>query len=708
MGVCSSCLIEDNIVAETFPDMEVDSSSGNVFAYNFCDDRAVQGGLLGCSINSNHGGHGSFNLYEGNVAPRFQCDGYHGSASHDTAFRNWFHGTSTVTDQFWICVNLNRFTRCYNIVGNVLGRKGHTWLYEVQDVGFSYHKHFIYSFGFPNMGNGWSNGKTAQPSRGRYWADWEKMLASTPGKGPGPSGFQEWDLDVKATTLLVGNYNYRDNGVPASESLGGAALPKSLYLTEKPAWFGDLPWPPFGPDTDFQRNKIPAEVRFEAMNDERHSSSSPGPARSLRLCRTADDVAKPPDDAESRISKIVEADVIATHAYQVGMVKAGRADAAAWSACGLSAGELRTLVEHQRALLGENPQAIQAWVQGGGSHFDPAKDLEVILKSPLRAAAAGLPVNVYTERFKARTRADALGCRAVASLLQMMLDVDRDGDVLQQMYALYVALGLPVHTEKLGMPEKTDEEFMAVAKELAPQMCRSPVDASPGALRMMFRKMWNWGHRHTGQRDRHVLAGELLAGPDIRAIAGKLKAMPAQKIAVIGHSFTMEVNWASPSAFVPIASDMLRRTNPAIEVRQWQAGGLNPSRADCRQFYREALAWKPDRVLLVLASKGPRDLAALDEMVGTFSKNGAKVMMFDTLGENNAAVGTDTQTVRGLSARYGMAVIEIGPLLVSSPQRDSFVCLDGIHMTEPYHRLMAKEWLKYLAGAREAEQHAGK
>lgn len=266
MGVSSCCLIEDNIVADTFPDMEIDSSSGNVFAYNFCDDKAVQGDLLGCSINSNHGGHGSYNLYEGNVAPRFQCDGYHGSASHDTAFRNWFHGTSTVTNQYWICVNLNRFTRCYNVVGNVLGRKGHAWLYEVEDAGFSYDKHYIYSLGFPNMGNGWSNGKTAQPSRGRYWADWQKMLASEPGKGPGPGGFQELDLDVKTTTLLAGNYNFRDNGVPARESLGGATLPASLYLKAKPAWFGDLHWPAFGPDIDFQKNKIPAQVRFEAMS----------------------------------------------------------------------------------------------------------------------------------------------------------------------------------------------------------------------------------------------------------------------------------------------------------------------------------------------------------------------------------------------------------------------------------------------------------
>ena len=133
-----------------------------------------------------------------------------------------------MTDQFWICVNLNRFTRCYNIVGNVLGRKGYTWLYEVEQVGFSYDKHFIYSLGFPNMGNGWSNGKTAQLSKGQYWADWERMLASEPGKGPGPGGFQELDLDVKETTLLKGNHNYKDNGVPRANRLAGPPAEKPV------------------------------------------------------------------------------------------------------------------------------------------------------------------------------------------------------------------------------------------------------------------------------------------------------------------------------------------------------------------------------------------------------------------------------------------------------------------------------------------------
>ncbi len=148
-------------------------------------------------------------------------------------------------------------------MGNILGQKRYAWQYEVEPLGFAYDKHYIYSLGYPNMGNGWANGKTAQLSKGKPWEDWDKVRAGRP--YPGPSGFQELDLDVKATTLLKGNYNYKDRGVPESESLGGATLPKSLYLKEKPAWFGDLPWPPFGPDTDFEKNKIPAQVRFEAM-----------------------------------------------------------------------------------------------------------------------------------------------------------------------------------------------------------------------------------------------------------------------------------------------------------------------------------------------------------------------------------------------------------------------------------------------------------
>ena len=265
VGVASATLFVDNIIGEQFPSIEVNAGcTGNVFAYNYCYNSDI-GGLIGCSINTNHGAHNSFNLYEGNVAPKFQSDGYHGSASDDTAFRNWFHGTDVNANLFGICVYLNRFTRNYNIVGNVLGHKGYTWLYDSADNGFGYDQRYIYVFGLPNMGNGGFNGQTVQPGKGKNWPDWDKMVNSAQGKGPGPGGFQEIDLDVKATTLLKGNYNYKDNAVPESESLKDAKLPNSLFLREKPEWFGNLNWPPFGPDTDFEANKIPAQVRYEEM-----------------------------------------------------------------------------------------------------------------------------------------------------------------------------------------------------------------------------------------------------------------------------------------------------------------------------------------------------------------------------------------------------------------------------------------------------------
>ena len=67
LSMSTGCLIEDDIVS---PGTEVDGgSAGNVFAYNFCDDASVQGGLLGISIDTNHAPHNSFNLYEGNLVP---------------------------------------------------------------------------------------------------------------------------------------------------------------------------------------------------------------------------------------------------------------------------------------------------------------------------------------------------------------------------------------------------------------------------------------------------------------------------------------------------------------------------------------------------------------------------------------------------------------------------------------------------------------
>jgi hypothetical protein len=238
--------------------------------------------------------------------------------------------------------------------------------------------------------------------------------------------------------------------------------------------------------------------------------------------------------------------------------------------------------------------------------------------------------------------------------------------------------------------------------------------------------MYNWGRRYTGERDVKVLAAELLAEPEIKAIVPLLEKMPAQKIAVIGHSYTMGVHWASPSAFVPISDELLRNVNPKVEIRQWQAGGLTAERAYGREkFYEQALAWKPDRVLLVLGGRGKANDDAMQAMVEGFTRSGIDVMIFDTLRPTRPRPTTAGTPASGSAAGapafpppsaadtqpayLGLPrihVIEVGKMLDTSPDRSKFSALDGIHMTEPWHRLMAKEWLKYLCGARQEKLEA--
>jgi hypothetical protein len=324
----SGCLFEDNIIQKAFPLIEViHGAAGNVFAYNFLYDSLI-------GIDTNHGPHNNFNLYEGNVSPHIMADGFYGSVSDDTLFRNWFTGMNPAGPTY--TTSLKRFTRNYSFVGNVLGTSG--------KAGGGY------DFGGPNMGNGTSSG-TAQPSAGDDWDDrgrigtlstrsgnnagivslpagatgialeqwpitvrwsggvrnWMQVVAVnntsvTLGDGErtsngdplppqgtavqlwvGANGFQEIDLDVEPTTIRKGNYLARTEGgggIPSSEALNGETLPDSLFRSTKPAYFGTLAWPPVDPLAPNQKyDAIPAGYRFlNGTNPPGGDSNEPAPA----------------------------------------------------------------------------------------------------------------------------------------------------------------------------------------------------------------------------------------------------------------------------------------------------------------------------------------------------------------------------------------------------------------------------------------------
>ena len=65
---------------------------GNVIGYNYVHNANTVSSPVEYSISVNHGPHNVMNLVEGNVGQGVNSDGYFGSASHNTFFRNYLSG----------------------------------------------------------------------------------------------------------------------------------------------------------------------------------------------------------------------------------------------------------------------------------------------------------------------------------------------------------------------------------------------------------------------------------------------------------------------------------------------------------------------------------------------------------------------------------------------------------------------------------------
>jgi hypothetical protein len=98
MQETTASLMINNIIERGHVDIEVDlGAAGNVIAYNY-----TTGAVDAVATNVNeldynqHGAYPQFNLWEGNVGTNFQPDSWHGNEGYNTAFRNWWTGSTLV------------------------------------------------------------------------------------------------------------------------------------------------------------------------------------------------------------------------------------------------------------------------------------------------------------------------------------------------------------------------------------------------------------------------------------------------------------------------------------------------------------------------------------------------------------------------------------------------------------------------------------
>jgi hypothetical protein len=230
-GASGDLLIENNIVQHNTAPFNVNDGGANiVFGYNFTiDNMRAPDNLQSSSFWIHSPGTGMV-LYEGNSALGFTHDNWYGTTNFITFFRNHFYGdiyNNPVKTSHTSPMLFAAFSRFYNCVGNVLGRSGYYTTYEPSGT-IGEDSRNIWCFGF--------------------------SFAYNPGK-------EVTDVKTKTTLFRWGNYEtvtgtvrFEPGEVPsalpqfANPVPATPTLPKSFYLSRKPGFFGNMVWPPVGPD----------------------------------------------------------------------------------------------------------------------------------------------------------------------------------------------------------------------------------------------------------------------------------------------------------------------------------------------------------------------------------------------------------------------------------------------------------------------------
>ncbi|HZP07518.1 MAG TPA: hypothetical protein VFB43_21650 [Terracidiphilus sp.] len=228
-------------------------AAGNVIAYNYTEGGYDAGGTAwtydGILM---HGAHPQFNLIEGNVSPKYNPDNIWGSSSHNTNFRNWFEGTTTVCDplatsrttvscsspansyQVAYAEGINALSWYDNFVGDVTGstKQQNLLAYLTGTMTHSALEIWPLSIAFDFTTANLSFGYDAHADDG-----------TTAGDNVSP---YQTSTIYNTYTLANSSVNCLSGG---NTSTCPTSLPPSFYLSAQPSWWNtNVKWPAIGPD----------------------------------------------------------------------------------------------------------------------------------------------------------------------------------------------------------------------------------------------------------------------------------------------------------------------------------------------------------------------------------------------------------------------------------------------------------------------------
>lgn len=244
----SEVLIENGIAVRANKVIAARSAgAGTVVAYNYMDMSYIntQSSWIESGLNASHMVGPHHVLFEGNYGHNADSDNTHGNSVYLTFFRNHLRGIRAPFDNQaggriddaaqsrngpQRAAGLMAFSYWMTFAGNVLGAPGKMdgWVYETSFTG-----------GKPGI---WMLG-------------WDAV-------SPYPT-----DAKVPATAIRHGNFDYLTNSVKWDPAIADHALPDSLYLSGKPAFFNagrGYTWPWVDAAGPTKLHALPAKARYDA------------------------------------------------------------------------------------------------------------------------------------------------------------------------------------------------------------------------------------------------------------------------------------------------------------------------------------------------------------------------------------------------------------------------------------------------------------
>ncbi len=246
-GGSSEVLLEDNISIKANKVMVARSSGAcSVVGYNYMDDGyiATTEGWIEIGLNASHMVGSHHVLFEGNQAFNIDSDNTHGNSTYHTYFRNYVTTVRAAFKSDFTGDTIDDTTMSANGPKRAAGSMGYSyWMSFVGNV--------LGQSGLTTPANGYVDDQTSTDWGNAIWLlGWNAVSPYTV------------DTKVEATALRDGNW---DSLLGQQTWLTGAAtaLPSSLYLSSKPAFFGSSPWPWVDPTTGAVHT-LPAKARYDA------------------------------------------------------------------------------------------------------------------------------------------------------------------------------------------------------------------------------------------------------------------------------------------------------------------------------------------------------------------------------------------------------------------------------------------------------------